>query len=201
MGRDRGRDVLVVRGQRSTSARTPPPRRFARVSTPERRFRRPEPEAGGHAAGAPRPRGAGEPSRGRRVLLVDDESAIRLICSINFNASGWECTEAADGEEALALIRVEQPDVVLLDVMMPRLDGWMVAERLLADPATSDIPVVFLTARTDPRDREHAYRFGAVGYLTKPLDPVRLPAQVDAILVRLAHGEREQLREELLAES
>src|SRR5207237_311666 len=138
---------------------------------------------------------------GRRILVVDDEYSIRLICSINFSASGWECDEAVDGEEALERIRLERPDIVLLDVMMPRLDGWEVAERLLQYPGTRDVPVVFLTARAEPRHRERAYRLGAVGYLTKPLDPVRLPDQIDEILCRIDRGEREQLRAGLLEDA
>ena len=82
--------------------------------------------------------------------------------------------------------------------MMPRADGWTVAERLAEDEATRDIPIVFLTARAERRDREWAHKLGAVGYLTKPLDPVELPVAVDDILRQLERGEREQLREEML---
>lgn len=188
--------MLVVRRQRSTSARTLPSRRSAPVRPSETRYRRQDPRPAERAAHGPAA-GAGK-TGGRRVLIVDDEFSIRLICSINFTASGWECFEAVDGEEALERIRLEQPDVVLLDVMMPRLDGWEVAERLLEDPATRDVPVVFLTARAEHRDRQRAYRLGAAGYLTKPLDPVELPEQIDEILRRLERGEREQLRAELL---
>jgi CheY-like chemotaxis protein len=199
MDGDPGGAVLVVRRQRSTSARTPPSRRSARPYAPETRFRRHDPlhaERASHGSAA----GAGR-TGGRRVLIVDDESSIRLICSINFTASGWEPLEATNGEEALELTRLEQPDVVLLDVMMPLLDGWKVAKRLAKDPATRDIPIVFLTARAEPRDRELAHRLGAVGYLTKPLDPVRLPDVMDEILRRLELGERKQLRAELLADA
>jgi CheY-like chemotaxis protein len=180
-----------------------PSRRQVRVRTAELRraelrFRRHDPQQAqltfhGSAGGGGR-------TGGRRVLVVDDETSIRLIFQINFAASGWECTEAADGEEALRRIRQERPDVALLDVMMPRLDGWEVAERLAEDPETEDIPIVFLTARAEQRDRQRAYRLGAVGYLTKPLDPVRLPDVVEEILRRLERGEREQLRAELLEE-
>jgi CheY-like chemotaxis protein len=195
MDRERGA-VLVVRRQRSTSARTLPSRRSARVRPSENRYRRHDPRLAEGAA--PGPAAGPGKTGGRRVLIVDDEVSIRIICSINFTASGWECSEAGDGEEALERIRLERPDVVLLDVMMPRLDGFQVAERLLEDPATRDVPVVFLTARAEHRDRQRAYRLGAVGYLTKPLDPVELPEQIDEILRRLERGEREQLRAELL---
>jgi CheY-like chemotaxis protein len=143
------------------------------------------------------PSGGGQ-APSHRVLIVDDEASIRLICNINFSASGWACMEAADGREALERIRESRPDVVLLDVMMPRLDGWEVAEELAGDAGTRDLPIVFLTARAEPRDRERAHALGAVGYLTKPLDPVDLPNRLDEILRRLARGEREQLRAAVL---
>jgi len=163
----------------------------------ETRYRRHEPGHPEHAA--PSPAGGAGNTGARRVLIVDDESSIRLICSINFAASGWQCTEAVDGMDAIERVGVERPHVILLDVMMPRADGWTVAERLAEDEATRDIPIVFLTARAERRDRERAHRLGAVGYLTKPLDPVELPAAVDEILARLERGEREQLRDEMLA--
>jgi CheY-like chemotaxis protein len=131
---------------------------------------------------------------GRRVLIVDDEASIRLICRINLAASGWACEEADNGEDAIERIRSERPDVVLLDVMMPIRDGWTVAEDILGDPTTRDIPIVFLTARADRRDRERAHSLGAVGYLTKPLDPVGLSASIEEILLRIEQGERVQLR-------
>ena len=138
---------------------------------------------------------------GRRVLIVDDEASIRLICRINLAASGWVCDEADNGEEAVERIRNERPDVVLLDVMMPIRDGWMVAEELAGDPTMSEVPIVFVTARAEQRDRERAYSLGAVGYLTKPLDPVGLSAAIDEILRRIELGERESLRAELLENS
>jgi two-component system cell cycle response regulator len=135
----------------------------------------------------------------RRVLIVDDEASIRLICRINLAASGWMCDEADNGDEAVERIRTEPPDVVLLDVMMPIRDGWMVAEDIIGDPATRDVPIVFVTARAEQRDRERAHSLGAVGYLTKPVNPVGLSAAIDEILRRIEQGEREQLRADLLA--
>jgi DNA-binding response OmpR family regulator len=135
----------------------------------------------------------------RRILIVDDEAAIRLICRINLAASGWTCDEADNGEEAVERIRSGRPDVVLLDVMMPIRDGWMVAEDLAGDATVSDVPIVFVTARAEQRDRERAYSLGAVGYLTKPLNPVGLSATIEEILRRIEQGEREQLRADVLA--
>ena len=135
---------------------------------------------------------------GRRVLIVDDEASIRLICGINLAAGGWTCDEADNGQEAVERIRSKRPDVVLLDVMMPIRDGWMVAEEIADDPAIRDVPIIFVTARAEQRDRERAYSLGAVGYLTKPLDPVGLSAAIEEILRRIEQGEREQLSAELL---
>jgi CheY-like chemotaxis protein len=190
-----GNAVHVIRRQRSSSARRPAPRRLRRPPCAEARYRR-DPWSARRPSDAGAGGGAG--TEARHILIVDDEASIRLICSINFVASGWECSEAKDGEDGLDRIRLARPDIVLLDVMMPRVDGWTVAERLAADPATADVPVVFLTARAEQRDRERAHRLGAVGYLTKPLDPVKLPDQIDAILERLERGERDALRNELL---
>ena len=138
-------------------------------------------------------------SPSRRILIVDDEASIRLICRINLAAGGWTCDEADNGEEAVERIRTEPPDVVLLDVMMPIRDGWMVAEDLADDPNLRDVPIVFVTARAEQRDRERAHSLGAVGYLTKPLNPVGLSATIEEILRRIEQGEREQLRADLLS--
>ena len=88
-----------------------------------------------------------------RVLVIDDEAAIRLLCRVNLEADGMKVEEAADGRSGLDLARQSRPDVILLDVMMPGLDGWQVAEELVNDDRTREIPIVFLTARADFRDR------------------------------------------------
>src|SRR6476620_6193637 len=82
-----------------------------------------------------------------RVLVIDDEAPIRLLCRVNLEAEGMDVLEAADGPSGLEKARAESPDVILLDVMMPGLDGWRVEEELLDDPRTAAIPIVFLTAR------------------------------------------------------
>jgi CheY-like chemotaxis protein len=131
------------------------------------------------------------------VLLVDDERAIRAICRVNLEADGLEVLEAADGAEALDEIRRERPSLVLLDVMMPGIDGWGVAEQLAADAETRDIPVVFLSARAAREDRVRAQALGAVGYVVKPFDPLELAGLVRDVLERIARGEREQLNRDL----
>jgi CheY-like chemotaxis protein len=131
------------------------------------------------------------------VLVVDDEAPIRTICRVNLEASGLCVLEAASGDQALELAQAERPALVLLDVMMPLLDGWAVAERLAAGPVTREIPVVFLSARATPEDRREAQRLGAVGYIVKPFDPLQLGETVERLLDRLRKGERERLRREL----
>ena len=135
-----------------------------------------------------------------KVLVVDDEAPIRLLCRVNLEAEGMEVLEAADGEAGLALARSEQPDVVLLDVMMPAMDGWQVAERLFEDPETSEIPLVFLTARAELRDRARGLELGGVDYITKPFNPVELASVVERMLERVRRGERDELRREKIAE-
>ena len=134
------------------------------------------------------------------VLLVDDESAIRIICRVNLESDGIAVVEAADGGEALERLGRETPSLVLLDIMMPGVDGWRVAERLAGDRATRDIPVVFISARAAHEDVLRAQELGAVGYVVKPFDPLELGRSVRTVLERIARGERELLNRELLPE-
>jgi DNA-binding response OmpR family regulator len=133
-----------------------------------------------------------------KVLVIDDEAAIRLLCRVNLEAEDIEVLEAADGGRGLELARAERPDAVLLDVMMPRLDGWRVAEGLLAEPATSDIPIIFLTARAEFRDRARGLGIGGVDYITKPFNPIELASLVRELVDRVERGERDELRQEKL---
>ena len=135
-----------------------------------------------------------------RVLIIDDEAPIRLLCRVNLEAEGMEVVEAGDGPTGLELARSVQPDVVLLDVMMPGLDGWAVAEELLDDIETEEIPIIFLTARAEFRDRARGLDIGGVDYITKPFNPVDLAQLVRHLLERLERGERDDLRREKLAE-
>jgi len=135
-----------------------------------------------------------------RVLVIDDEPPIRLLCRVNLEAEGMEVLEAGDGPSGLETARSEQPDVVLLDVMMPGLDGWRVAEELLDDDRTSAIPIVFLTARAELRDRARGIDLGGVDYVTKPFNPVELAPLVRELLARVEAGERDEVRREKLSE-
>src|ERR1700746_474981 len=135
-----------------------------------------------------------------KVLVIDDESPIRLLCRVNLEAEGMDVLEAADGPSGLEKARAEWPDVILLDVMMPGLDGWRVAEELLDDPRTGAIPIVFLTARAELRDRARGIDLGGVDYVTKPFNPVELAPRIRDLLARVEAGERDELRKSKLAE-
>ena len=135
-----------------------------------------------------------------KVLVIDDEAPIRLLCRVNLEAEGIEVAEAADGEEGLALARTEKPDAILLDVMLPGLHGWAVAERLLEDETTRNIPIIFLTARADLRDRARGMDLGGVDYVTKPFNPVDLAPLVRDVVAAVERGDREALRRDKLAE-
>jgi DNA-binding response OmpR family regulator len=137
---------------------------------------------------------------GEKVLVIDDEAPIRLLCRVNLEAEGMHVTEAADGATGLELARNEPPDVVLLDVMMPGLDGWHVAEGLLEDDRTNRIPIIFLTARAEFRDRTRGLDIGGVDYVTKPFNPLELASHVRDLLSRIGRGELDELRREKLGE-
>ena len=135
-----------------------------------------------------------------KTLIVDDEAPIRLLCKVNLEAEGIEVLEAGDGVAGLEVARTQKPDAILLDVMMPGLDGWSVAEQLLADEATSAIPIIFLTARADLRDRVRGMDAGGLDYVTKPFNPLELATLVREVVDAVERGEREQLRTERLSE-
>jgi two-component system, OmpR family, alkaline phosphatase synthesis response regulator PhoP len=133
-----------------------------------------------------------------KILVIDDEAPIRLLCRVNLEAEGMDVVEASDGPSGLEKARAEAPDVILLDVMMPGLDGWRVAEQLLDDPTTTRIPIVFLTARAEFRDRAKGLDIGGVDYITKPFNPLELAPLVQDLLERIERGERDVLRREKL---
>jgi DNA-binding response OmpR family regulator len=135
-----------------------------------------------------------------KVLIIDDEAPIRLLCRVNLEAEGMEVVEAPDGPTGLEVVEKERPDAILLDVMMPGLDGWSVAERLLEKEDTREIPIVFLTARADLRDRARGMDLGGLDYITKPFNPVDLASLIEEVVSAVARGEREQLRSDKIAE-
>jgi DNA-binding response OmpR family regulator len=135
-----------------------------------------------------------------RVLVIDDEGPIRLLCRVNLEAAGMEVREAEDGPSGVEAARAERPDVILLDVMMPGMDGWEVFGELLEDERTSEIPIVFLTARAELRDQARGLELGGVDYVTKPFNPLDLAPLVHDLLERVERGDVQELRREKLAE-
>ena len=135
-----------------------------------------------------------------RVLIIDDEGPIRLLCRVNLEAAGMEVSEADDGPSGVEAARTGEPDVILLDVMMPGMDGWEVFGELLKDPRTARIPIVFLTARAELRDQARGLELGGVDYVTKPFNPLDLAPLVYELLDRVERGDVQERRRERLAE-
>jgi DNA-binding response OmpR family regulator len=139
-------------------------------------------------------------TRLRRVLVADDEPAMRLLCRINLESEGAEVIEAADGNAALALAREVQPDIVILDVMMPGANGFDVAEELLRDARTSKVPIVFLSARAELNLQLQGIELGGFDYLTKPFNAFALRETLEQVLDWTARGDADAYRAERLAE-
>lgn len=110
----------------------------------------------------------------RTVLVVDDEKSVRLLCRVNLELDGYRVIEAADGLEALRLVREARPDAVVLDIILPELDGWQVLRTMQDDPDLADIPVIILTARVNDEDKLQGLIAGAAEYITKPFSPFTL---------------------------
>ncbi|MGI5835433.1 MAG: response regulator transcription factor [Chloroflexota bacterium] len=113
-----------------------------------------------------------------RILVVDDEPGIVDIARANLEGHGYTVIGAYDGEEALEKIKEERPDLVILDILMPEMDGWDVLERIESNPDLSGIPVIMLTARVSDEDVLRGLETGAVEYMTKPFYPQDLVAAV-----------------------
>ena len=112
------------------------------------------------------------------MLLVDDDPAMLRLLQVNFRLDGFEVETASRGDDAVEQAIASPPDALVLDVMMPGLDGYQVGERLRHEPGFAEIPIVFLTARVMDEDRAKGESIGGVDYLTKPFDPVELLATV-----------------------
>lgn len=116
------------------------------------------------------------------MLAVDDDPTIQRLLQVNLEMEGYRVILAADGVRALATARRERPDLILLDVMMPELDGWEVCRRVREDPDLAGVPVVFLSARAQEGDILRGSRSGADAYITKPFDPIELLELIEDLL-------------------
>jgi CheY-like chemotaxis protein len=116
-----------------------------------------------------------------KLLIADDEPAVRALVHATLEGNDYQIIEAGDGVEALELVREESPSLVLLDVMMPRLNGLDVCRAIKSDPSTSDTMVVMLTAQAQQRDRERGMAAGADVYFTKPFSPLALLDLVEQV--------------------
>lgn len=118
----------------------------------------------------------------KKVLIVDDEEFVRQLIQIKLKFCGIETVEAGNGVEAIEKAVSERPDLILLDVMMPKMNGFEACQRLKAHQETSHIPIIMLTARGDPSAKERGENAGALEYLTKPFSPQKLAERVLEIL-------------------
>jgi DNA-binding response OmpR family regulator len=119
-----------------------------------------------------------------RALVVEDERDIAALLRHNLEKEGWEVIAAANGPDALRSAREHHPDVVLLDLMIPQLDGWEVCRQLKRDPATREVPVIIVTGRVDENDKIRGFDLGADDYIIKPFWPRELIARLRAVVRR-----------------
>jgi two-component system alkaline phosphatase synthesis response regulator PhoP len=117
-----------------------------------------------------------------KILVVDDEVNITQILEFSIGAEGYEVITASNGEEAVEKARREQPDLIILDIMMPRIDGYEACRILKSNPLTKNIPVVLLTAKGRDIDKRLGYEVGATDYIIKPFSPNKLIERIQELL-------------------
>jgi CheY-like chemotaxis protein len=118
----------------------------------------------------------------KKILVVDDEESIRTVLEFTLAQAGYEADTAANGDECLEKVYAFEPDLILLDIMMPQVDGWEVMRLLRANPETEKIPIVLLTAKGEIRDKLAALQQGATDYVTKPFAKADLLQRLGEIL-------------------
>lgn len=128
----------------------------------------------------------------KKVLVVDDDRVIQQLLVVNLELEGYDVITASDGEQAIEKISSAKPDLVLLDIMMPKYDGWEVCRQAKANPKTANVPIIFLSARAQDLDVRRGIELGVAAYMTKPFDPLELMDVVRRVL----KGERIMPREE-----
>ena len=118
----------------------------------------------------------------KRILLIDDEASILTVARIGLKRAGWSVITAGSGKEGIAKAETEQPEAIVLDVMMPEMDGLETLKQIQNNPQIKHIPVIFLTAKVQKADRRHFYASGIKGFITKPFDPTTLASQISGFL-------------------
>jgi DNA-binding response OmpR family regulator len=117
-----------------------------------------------------------------RILVVDDDPVILRLIEVNLDLEGFDVVTASRGEDAIVKAAKTKPDLILLDLMMPEMSGWELADRLQKQKESSGIPIVFLSARTQDDDRRRGEELGVAGYVTKPFDPADLVATIRKLM-------------------
>jgi DNA-binding response OmpR family regulator len=117
----------------------------------------------------------------KKILVVDDEDDILNFLELVLSEKGYQVATASGGQEALTKAQLERPDLVLLDIMMPQMDGWEVLKLLRVDEDTAEVPVAMLSARTEARDRVQGLQEGAIDYICKPFSLSELLGKIEAI--------------------
>lgn len=133
---------------------------------------------------------AAEEEEKYRILLIEDDPAISNVVELNLRLDNYEVFLASDGEEGLKMVDETDPDLIILDVMMPKIDGWQVLMKLKSEDRTRDIPVIMLTAIDDEQSKVIGLRGGADDYVPKPFSPLELAARVKVILDRVGRARR-----------
>jgi two-component system alkaline phosphatase synthesis response regulator PhoP len=133
----------------------------------------------------------------KKILAVDDEKHIVRLIQVNLERAGYEVVTAGDGKEALEKVKSENPDMIVLDVMMPYMDGFEVLRTLKADPVTRDIPVIMLTAKAQDADVFRGWQSGVDSYLTKPFNPMELLSFIQRIFASMEEAGEEGGRYEV----
>ncbi|MGF1497235.1 MAG: response regulator [Elainellaceae cyanobacterium] len=119
----------------------------------------------------------------KQILIIDDEADIQAVARLGLELeAGWQVTTANSGIDGIAQAKRQRPDAILLDIMMPDMDGLTTLKQLKATPQVCDIPVIFLTAKSQASDRRQFYAAGAAGVITKPFDPITLASQIAGFL-------------------
>jgi two-component system, OmpR family, alkaline phosphatase synthesis response regulator PhoP len=119
----------------------------------------------------------------KKILICDDDPVILRLLQVNLEIEGYEVVSAHHGEEAVGLAIQERPNLIILDIMMPRMDGYQAARALKSQPETKDIPLVFLSAKAQQADIDKGRTFGVTDYLTKPFDPTELLDVIDRLTI------------------